>query len=82
MIKAALLKSQISNIVAENLPRKIRNINRMQNKDQVNKILMNNLFTEVSEEANTGTVKSWVPFEDIGLTLATIRKKVPIKSYY
>ena len=82
MFKAALLKSQISNIVADNLPRKTRNINRMKNEDQVNKILMNNLFTEVSEEANTGTVKSWVPFEDIGLTLATIRKKVPIKSYY
>ena len=78
MFKAALLKSQISNIVADNLPRKTRNINRMKNEDQVNKILMNNLFTEVSEEANTGTVKSWVPFEDIGLTLATIRKKVPI----
>ena len=82
MIKAALLKSQISNIVAENLPRKTRNINRMQNEDQVNKILMNNFSTEVSEEANIGTVNSWVPFEDIGLTLATIRKNVPFESYY
>ena len=50
----------------------------MQNKDHVNKIMMSNFFTEVSEEANIGSVKSWVQFEDIGLTLATIRKKVPI----
>ena len=49
-----------------------------QKKDQVNKIIMNNFFTEVSEESNKGRV----PFEDIGLTLATIRKNVPYESYY
>ena len=72
VIKAALLKSNLSNFVRDDSPRKV---NKMQNKDQVNKIIRNNFFSEVAEDSNKGRV----PFEDIGLTLATIRKKVPFE---